>query len=179
MARVKEDINMLIWLEEVKFMIQILGRFGRLFQTLKEGKNKKEINVFQHEATIKEQGVVPIPSETSECFEQMSQVLVWLTICLSEGHIEPSQPCVGKIVGWPLRPFFKNSLYVDFEIWCFTRNLSKREVLKREPFYHFLDKIFISDGEKYRFPPLEECKASLKEISDQNNLKKAINSIRD
>lgn len=139
-------------------MSQILGRFGRLRKTLSEEKNKVKIPDSQGNIAFKSnQGVVATPSETSEDFEQISLVIAWLAICLSEGHIEPSQPCIGRIVGWPLRPFFKNSLYVDFELWCFKKNLPRKEVSRRELFYSLVDRILISEGDKYHFPPLEEC----------------------
>lgn len=138
---------------------QTLGRFGRLRKTLSEEKNKIKTPTSQEALVFKNnEEEVAASSGTSEDFEQISQAIEWLTICLSEGHIEPSQPCVGRIIGWPLRPFFKNSLYVDFEVWCFKKNFSKKDIVRREAFYQLVDKLFIPDGDKYRFPSLEECR---------------------
>lgn len=149
----------------------MLGRFGRLRKTLSEEKNKINSSTSQETLAFKSnEEEIATPSGTSEDFEKISIILAWLSISLAEGHIEPSQPCVGKIVGWPTRPFFKNSLYVDFEVWCFKKNFSRRDLVKRESFYHFLDKIFISNGDKYHFPPLEECRkkfTNLEELHDR------------
>lgn len=146
-------------------MPQILGRFGRLRQTLSEEKNKIETPSPKGTLEFKtNQEVIATPSETSEDFVQMSSILAWLAICLSEGHIEASQPCVGRVVGWPLRPFFKNTSYTDFECWSLKQNLSWKEIAKRKTFYSITDKIFISEGDKYHFPPLEECKKKLKSL---------------
>lgn len=140
-------------------ILQTLGRFGRLRKTLSEEKNTINTPTSNETLVFKSnEDEVAASSGTSEDFEQISQVVEWLVICLSEGHIEPSQQCVGMIVGWPLRPFFKNSLWIDFEVWCFKKNFSKRDMIRRESFYHLLDKIFISDGDKYLFPSLEECR---------------------
>ena len=147
-------------------MSQILGRFGRLRQTLSEEKNKIKAPDILETAPFKtNQEVVATPSETSEDFEQISSILTWLAICLSEGHIEASQPCVGRVVGWPLRPFLKNTLYVDFECWSFKKNLVY--IAQRKTFYSITDKIFISEGEKYHFPPIEECKKKFKPLVEE------------
>lgn len=145
-------------------MPQILGRFGRLRQTLSEDKIKLKPPDSQGTTVAfkTNQEMVATPSVTSEDFEQMSSILAWLSICLSEGHIEASQPCVGRVVGWPQRPIFKNTLYTDFECWGLKKNLSYKEVAKRKTFYAITDKIFISEGDKYHVPPLEECKKKFK-----------------
>lgn len=149
---------------------QTLGRFGRLRKTLSEEKSKIITQVTQEEITLKDnQKVVNNPSGTSEDFNQMTLVFAWLSICLSEGHIEPSQPSVGRIIGWPLRPFFKNSLYVDFECWRSKQNLTGREIdmHMRKLFYSLTDKIFVDEGDKYHFPPLEACRKEFKVLSEE------------
>jgi len=45
-------------------------------------------------------------------------ILEWLQIVVVEGHIEPSQPSIGRIVGWPKRTFSCNALFIDFTLWC-------------------------------------------------------------
>lgn len=151
---------------------QILGRFGRLRRTLSEAKNIIQTPTPQETVGFKtNQEVIATPSETSEDFEQISSILAWLAICLSEGHIEPSQPCVGRIVGWPQRLIFKNSLYVDFECWGLKKSLSYKEIANRKTFYSITDSIFISDGDKYHFPPLEECKKKFKPLMEEAHVR--------
>lgn len=153
-------------------MPQMLGRFGRLRQALSEEKNKIKVPDSQETIAFKSnQKAVATPSETSEDFEQMTLVLEWLEICLSEGHIEASQPSVGRVVGWPLRPFFKNTLYTDFECWVLKKNLSYKEIANRKTFYSITDRIFISDGDKYHFPPLEECKKKFNPIIEEAHVR--------
>lgn len=67
-----------------------------------------------------------------------SLVIEWLSICLDEGHIQPSQSSVGKLEGWPIRPYFKNSLYIDFECWCLKANVPTYLISSRELFYQVL-----------------------------------------
>lgn len=149
-------------------MPQVLGRFGRLSQTLSEEKNKIETQASQMRITLKNnQEAVTPPSETSENFEKMNSVLAWLAICLLEGHIEPFQPQVGRYVGWPLRSFPRNSLYVDFECWNRKNSLPKNEIANREIFYSLADKIFEREGESYSFPFLEECKKKFKPLAKE------------
>lgn len=153
-------------------MPQILGRFGRLRQTLSEEKNKIKAPAYQEAVVFKtNQEVVATPSETSEDFEQMSSIFAWLAICLSEGHIEASQPCVGRVIGWPFRSFFKNTLYTDFECWNLKQNLSWKEIANRKTFYSITDRIFISEGDKYHFPPLEECKNKFKPLMEEPHVR--------
>lgn len=148
-------------------MPQILGRFGRLCQTLSEEKNKTIAQASQKKITLQDnQKSVDNPSGTSEDFEQMTLVFAWLSICLSEGHIEPSQPSVGRIIGWPVRPFFKSSLYVDFECWC-SKNQTGRVIDMRKLFYSLTDKIFVVEGDKYHFPSLEKCRKDFKPLAEE------------
>lgn len=89
--------------------------------------------------------------------EQLPFIYDWLGIALSEGHIEPSQPCVGRIVGWPCRSFALYSLFVDFEAW-YRKHTGDERDCSQELFYTVLDKVFIRDGDRYEFPPLPVCR---------------------
>lgn len=146
-------------------MTQILGRFGRLIKTLNEEKNKIAASITQGENKYQE--VLPSSSVTSEKYNEMRSILEWLAICLSEGHIEPSQLKVGRLLGWPLRPFLKNSLYIDFECLCIHQGLSDKNIANRKLFYSVTDKIFIPDGGQYIFPTLEECVLKFKQQFDE------------
>ncbi len=147
---------------------QTLGRFGRLRQTLSEEKNKINAPASQGTLAFKSnQEMVATPSETSEDFDKISTILTWLSISLTEGHIEPSQPCVGRIVGWPQRPIFKNSLYVDFECWGVKKDVPSNAIAKRKLFYSLTDRIFISEGDKYCLPLLEECRRKFKCLAQE------------
>lgn len=151
----------------INMMAQMLGRFGRLRKTLSEEKNKIKTPISQETLAFKNnEEEAAAPSATSEDFEQMTLVFAWLSICLSEGHIEPSQPSVGRIIGWPVRPFFKSSLYVDFECWC-SKNRTRRVMDMRKLFYSLTDKIFICDGDKYHFPSLEKCRNEFKPLAEE------------
>lgn len=93
-------------------------------------------------------------------FDRMKVLLVieWLQIVIDEGHIEPSQPFIGRIVGWPVRSLFIDSLYVDFVVWC--RKREKRDWNIPEPslFFALLNHVLIRVKEKYEFPPLNICR---------------------
>lgn len=140
-----------------------LGRFGRPKPTLvyseREKKNQKKMIFPFHQA-----GRVN-PSETSGDTDKVLLVIDWLLICLMEGHIEPSQPQVGRLCGWPQRPFFCESLYIDFECWCIKKDLLPKERASGKIFYSIVDEIFTRCGTKYSFPPLEECRLKFKSLS--------------
>jgi hypothetical protein len=96
-------------------------------------------------------------------------ILDWISVCLREGHIQPSQPSVGRLEGWPMRPYFKNSLYVDFECWCLKAKIPTYLIPSRDLFYQGTDAIFESIAcDKYQFPDLAICQEnfskSFKEI---------------
>lgn len=126
--------------------MQTLGRFGRLKQTLLTGEKKQ--------THIENKDISPcvnpqdIPSEPSE---NNSYVLEWLKICLIEGHIEPSQPSVGRLCGWPVRPFAVTSLYNDFTCWRIRNGASFQEVSDSTKFYSLVDRILPREGQKYFF----------------------------
>lgn len=88
--------------------------------------------------------------------QELSVIINWITIMLEEGHIKPGQPEVGREIGWPIRRHFRNSLYVDFALWC-SKNLFRDAPLATR-FYPLLDQLLIRVDEFYEFPPLEECR---------------------
>lgn len=143
---------------------QNLGRFGRLQQTLFDKTKRENKQILSTDtANISCNTKVSIHlSETSEPNKKEFLVLEWMKICLEEGHIEPSQPIVGRLYGWPLRPFFCNSLFTDFECWCAKNGISSNKKPEREEFYFIADSIFVRKGDKYHFPPLEECRQKFK-----------------
>lgn len=98
-----------------------------------------------------------------------SLVLEWLSICLDEGHIQPSQSCVGKLEGWLIRSYCKNSLYVDFGCWCLKANVPAYLNSSRELFYQVANLIFesISD-DKYQFPSLLICREQFSKVLKEN-----------
>lgn len=92
-------------------------------------------------------------------------VLDWISICLNQGHIQPSQPCVGKLEGWPLRPYFKNSLYVDFECWCLKAKVPTYLIPSKELFYQGTDVVFESIArDRYQFPDLMICREKFSKL---------------
>ena len=118
----------------------------------------------------------PLPTEikadasslcvTNEKTTKLPQLVIdWISVCLNEGHIQPSQPCVGKLEGWPLRPYFKNSLYVDFECWCLKAKIPTYLIPSKELFYQGADVIFESIArDKYQFPDLKVCREKFSKL---------------
>ena len=90
---------------------------------------------------------------------QLPQLVIdWFSISLNEGYIQPSQPGVGRLEGWPMRPYFKNSLYVDFECWCLKSGIHTYLIPSKELFYQATDTIFeLTADNKYQFPDLTIC----------------------
>lgn len=73
--------------------------------------------------------------------------------------MQPSQPKVGRLEGWPLRPYLKNSLYVDFWCWCRNKGMQLYLIPPEASFYQTTDLIFDALGdEKYQFPVIEICR---------------------
>lgn len=117
---------------------------------------------------MKRQGIVeekPISKQPLEEKENVykptipERVKNWLRIALEEGHIQPSQPTVGKLEGWPIRPHFKESLYNDFACWCMKEQIPIYLTPSEELFYQGTDILFDSlPRKKYTFPDLETCK---------------------
>jgi hypothetical protein len=94
------------------------------------------------------------PSYSSKQEEEI--ILEWLSIVFDEGHIEPSQPKVGRVLGWPCRPFAISSLWVDFSCWFQKEQLPQVYFPAEEQFHELLAQLFNRKGDKYHFHPLAE-----------------------
>ena len=141
-------------------MNKVLGRFGRLRQDLLE---KEEI-IFSSTNIIKDTNkTIDTSSEPSGSLEQIELIHEWLHICTRDGHIEPSQPVCGKYLGWPIRPFFRNSLYVDLVLWCCKQGITPNMQPSSKDFYIVANQIFDRDGDKYHFPSLNICREKFKQ----------------
>lgn len=139
--------------------IQSLGRFGRLQQTLLDKTKNENLEQSPTDTAIFCNSKDNInPSESSEPDKKERLVFEWLKVCLEEGHIEPSQPTVGRVCGWPLRPFFCDSLFIDFECWCSKKGINSKERPGCETFHSITNSIFLRELDKYHFPSLEECR---------------------
>ena len=149
---------------------QTLGRFGRLRQTLLDKAKNEDIQHHSIDISVSynTKGFAR-PSESSKPDKREHLVLEWLKICLNEGHIQPSQPKVGRLCGWPLRSFFCESLYIDFECWCIKNGCLSREIPSGKIFYGLTDSIFVRDGEKYHFPHLEQCQEKLASLIENKS----------
>jgi hypothetical protein len=95
-------------------------------------------------------------------------ILEWLQIVVIEGHIEPSQPSVGKIVGWPGRAVLFKTLFTDFTLWCKRQGISDWQIPRKELFGSLLDEVFCrnSQGNKYDFPPRSSCLEKLSKLRE-------------
>lgn len=93
---------------------------------------------------------------------ELSTIMGWITIMLEKGHIEPAQPQVGKYIGWPIRKHLRNSLYIDFVLWC-RKSLSMDAPLAPR-FFRLVDQLLVQTDQFYVFPPLEECRERFKKL---------------
>lgn len=111
---------------------------------------------------ISEEKPISEPSLEKEIIPKLKtpkRVKTWLRIALEEGHIQPSQPTVGKLEGWPIWPHFKESLYNDFICWCMNEKVPSYLISSEELFYREADAIFDNlPRKKYGFPDLEICR---------------------
>ena len=82
----------------------------------------------------------------------------WIEIMLKEGHIEVSQPYVGRIIGWPERSHSINSLYNDFLLWSRGTCVKGERAPTRGVFCSMLDQILLRRGDAYKFPPVAEAR---------------------
>jgi hypothetical protein len=119
-------------------------------------------------------GIVSLPLASQEIQEgaiklQLPPLAIdWLSICLGEGHILPSQPSVGRLEGWPIRSYFKNFLYVDFECWCLKARIPTYLIPCKELFYQGTDLIFESiSGGKYHFLDLNICREKFSKLAKE------------
>ena len=111
----------------------------------------------------------PIISKEPAKLQLPQLVIDWISICLSEGHIQPSQSIVGRLEGWPTRSYFKNSLYVDFECWCLRARIPSYLIPSKELFYQGADAIFESIArDKYQFPDLMICQKKFRKLLKEN-----------
>jgi hypothetical protein len=144
---------------------QSLGRFGRLRQTLLDktmNENLQQSSIFTTVSCDTKD--TTNPSESSDPDKKEHLVFEWLKVCVEEGHIEPSQPTVGRICGWPLRSFLCESLFIDFECWCSKKGIHPKERPGSKTFYSLTDSIFDRNDDKYHFPSLEQCRQKFKSL---------------
>lgn len=88
----------------------------------------------------------------------------WLTCALDEGHLEPSQPSVGKATGWPKRMISSRSLWIDFCLWCCKHMIQPFERPEEWAFYELLNRIFVRHNDKYEIPSLEVCQSIFQDM---------------
>ncbi len=115
-----------------------------------------------------------IKSEDTCITQREVLVLLWFEHALEEGHIEPSQPNVVRLVGWPVRPFSFRSLWVDFSLWCAKNSNDVDEFNDMQLFKYLVSTIFLLRDDDYIvFGALEEARKrykSLRRILEYFNL---------
>lgn len=99
----------------------------------------------------------PTASAKLEPKALLSSSLEWVKCALDLGHIEPSQPMVGALIGWPQRLMLRESLYADFVAWR-ARFHPKIPLDHKSDFYKICDLVFLREENRYRFPPVDECR---------------------
>lgn len=102
-----------------------------------------------------------VSCSNNAAFDGCKSCFRWLSIAVEEGHLEPSQPCVGREVGWPQRMINENSLWTDFSCWFRNEGIAREELPDRWVLYELLDRIFIRHSERYEIPSLEHCRKAL------------------
>lgn len=95
---------------------------------------------------------------------RLRAIFAWMGIIMEEGHIEASQPLVGKIVGWPCRAFSVNSLFIDFEFWCYKQGILEWQMPSKIQFYALPDQLFHRVGDTYQFPSLDICRKKFRAL---------------
>ncbi len=119
----------------------------------------------ENHLTIKDLNSIPhVPQFPREQKGQLMHVFEWLQIAIREGHIEPSQPCVGRIFGWPELSKCRRTLWSDFILWCRKRELSPMQIADSHLFFSVLDRIFERRSDHYEFPPLDVCQNKYSEL---------------
>jgi hypothetical protein len=98
-------------------------------------------------------------SHNKACIDNQAG-LQWLAIAIDEGHMEPSQPLIGRLTGWPKRMVALRSLWVDFTCWCSKMKIPKSEFPEQWMFYALLDQLFVRKNDKYEIPTLEKCRTT-------------------
>lgn len=107
-----------------------------------------------------------VSNSVSQVFIGKSSCFQWLKIVMDEGHLEPSQPYVGKTLGWPERRISIKSLWIDFCSW-FQKQHRIDEIPEEYCFYELLDHLFIRHDDKYEFPPLDQCQRTFAKMRQQ------------
>lgn len=97
---------------------------------------------------------------------KVSLVTEWIQIVADEGHIEPSQPSVGRILGWPVRSCSIQLLYVDFFVWCWRKGLRDWDIPEKTLHFTLLDSVFVRIGDQYEFPPLDTCRKKFQDLKE-------------
>lgn len=137
------------------------------FSTLSTRLKNMPVENYSKEKSLTVSDLKSIPRIPRFPYEQKGQlenIFDWLKIAIEEGHIEPSQPCVGKILGWPQFGCYKRSLWSDFILWCKKQGLQQIQIADSPLFYSVLDKIFERKGDHYDFPPIALCQNKYSEL---------------
>lgn len=92
-------------------------------------------------------------------FVDCELVYQWFVIALEEGHIEPSQPQVGRIVGWPIREFNFSSLWNDYLCWNIKNGFTPDQFREKKQFHALCRYFFeVNVHDRITFPPLNHCR---------------------
>lgn len=105
-----------------------------------------------------------IPQFPREQTGQLMKIFEWLEITLDEGHIEPSQPCVGRILGWPQFSCHQGTLWSDFIRWCRKKELTQIQIADSHLFFSILDRVLERISDRYEFPSLDVCQSKYLEL---------------
>lgn len=144
--------------DNVTELAQCLNHFATL---VTDTKILPETPILRDESRLSRMSQIEKEASIQNSLMKNKAALIWLKIALNEGHIEPSQPTVGGILGWPCRKFFAESLYVDFLLWCKKQRISQQDIDQRDLFLSLMDKIFLREGIYYSFPTLDICRNKL------------------
>jgi hypothetical protein len=140
------------------------------FSTVSTTLKHMTVEVEKAQASLISKELCNIPQNPHFPREQQKQVLVifdWLQIVLEEGHMEPSQPDVGRILGRPQRSFAPSSLRADFVLWCRRKGLKQLCVADSQLFFLLLDRVFYRQGSRYEFPDVEICRERFSELRSE------------
>lgn len=122
-------------------------------------KQYKQLETHQNEERLPEITI----STKSEIFHPI--ILEWLQHALQEGHLEPSQPKLGCLLGWPNgHKILVESLCNEVECWAMKENYQDWEMPSQKEICLLADKVFSRDGWHYTILPLETCQHRYREI---------------
>lgn len=108
------------------------------FSTLSTNLKNLPVEKLDHRNSliISNLGSLPqVPQFPHEQKQQLIKVFEWLQIAIDEGHIEPAQPCVGRLLGWPQFSKHENSLWSDFILWGRKRGFSQLQIADNQLFF--------------------------------------------